>query len=128
MSLVGLSSDDLRFVGMYRALPDGAKVFEDPESSAPFVRLLFERPDRWLGLSTGEFSATREIKANMIRVEIEADAPEGAVLTLREDILTSIREEVAVPAAEAWVADHSSRGLPAQELYDMVKAMLDEGS
>ena len=53
---------------------------------------------------------------------------EIVVLTLREDIIASIKETVAAPAAEAWIAEHSSRGLPAQELYDMVIGMIEDGA
>ncbi len=48
-----------------------------------------------------------------------------AVLTLREDILQEIEKSVAAPAAAAWIEEHSSRGLPAQELYDMVVEMIE---
>ena len=33
---------------------------------------------------------------------------------------------VAGPAAAAWIEDMSARGLPAQELYDMVTSKLSE--
>ncbi len=48
-----------------------------------------------------------------------------AVLTFNEEILDGIKDAVAKPAAEAWIADHAGRGLPAQELYDMVTDMIE---
>ncbi len=48
-----------------------------------------------------------------------------AVLTLRDDIVGSIKDAVATPAAEAWVAKYEGRGLPAQELLDLVTEMID---
>ena len=47
-------------------------------------------------------------------------------ITLRDDILDAINEAVAQPAAEAWIEENTRRGLPAQELYDMVSTMIDE--
>ncbi len=46
------------------------------------------------------------------------------VLTLRDDIVESIKTAVATPAAEAWVAEYGARGIPAQELLDMVTAQI----
>ena len=40
------------------------------------------------------------------------------------DALAAFRDKVAGPAAEAWIADMSARGLPAQELYDFATAKL----
>ncbi|MGQ3488463.1 C4-dicarboxylate TRAP transporter substrate-binding protein [Roseovarius pacificus] len=42
------------------------------------------------------------------------------------DALAAFRDKVAGPAAEAWIADMSARGLPAQELYDFATAKLAE--
>lgn len=39
------------------------------------------------------------------------------------DELTAFRNAVAAPAARDWVAENSARGLPAQELYDLVIGM-----
>jgi len=33
--------------------------------------------------------------------------------------LTAFRDQVAGPAATAWIEDNTKRGLPAQELYDL---------
>jgi len=35
-------------------------------------------------------------------------------------VCSSFRDAVSGPAAKAWIADNSARGLPAQELYDLV--------
>lgn len=48
-------------------------------------------------------------------------------LTVNDAIINSIREAVAVPAAEAWIKENTERGLPAQELYDMVTKMILAG-
>ena len=40
--------------------------------------------------------------------------------------LDAFRERVAGPAAEAWIADAEGRGLPGQELYDLVSGMAAE--
>lgn len=45
-------------------------------------------------------------------------------LTFSEDIIGSIREAVADPAAQEWIAENTERGLPAQELYDLVTGMI----
>ncbi|MEM6407248.1 MAG: C4-dicarboxylate ABC transporter substrate-binding protein [Pseudomonadota bacterium] len=51
-------------------------------------------------------------------------------LTVRDDIIASIRELVAAPAAASWIAENAARGLPAQGLYDLVtgKIAADGGS
>jgi len=36
--------------------------------------------------------------------------------------ITAFRRAVATPAAEAWIAKNAARGLPAQDLYDLVTA------
>ena len=41
-------------------------------------------------------------------------------ITYSEDDLAAFREAVAGPAAAAWIEDMNGRGLPAQELYDLV--------
>jgi hypothetical protein len=40
--------------------------------------------------------------------------------------LAAFRDKVAGPAAQNWVVDNNKRGLPAQELYDMVTKLLAE--
>ncbi|MCF6301862.1 MAG: C4-dicarboxylate TRAP transporter substrate-binding protein [Devosiaceae bacterium] len=45
-------------------------------------------------------------------------------ITYDEDALAAFREAVAGPAAEAWIEENNARGLPAQELYDLVTGMV----
>ncbi len=46
-------------------------------------------------------------------------------VTYGEKELTAFREAVAGPAAEAWIADNTAKGLPAQELYDFITGMIN---
>ncbi|MEG3619651.1 hypothetical protein V5T82_14385 [Magnetovibrio sp. PR-2] len=41
-------------------------------------------------------------------------------VTYDADALAAFRNAVAGPAAEAWIADNTKRGLPAKELYELV--------
>jgi len=41
-------------------------------------------------------------------------------ITYDAEALSAFREAVAGPAAQAWIAENNARGLPAQELYDLV--------
>lgn len=43
-----------------------------------------------------------------------------ALVTYTDAELAAFREAVAGPAAAAWIAENTARGLPAQELYDLV--------
>ncbi len=43
-----------------------------------------------------------------------------ANVTYTDEELAAFREAVAGPAAAAWIAENEARGLPAQELYDLV--------
>ena len=45
-------------------------------------------------------------------------------ITYGSDELAAFREAVAGPAAEAWIQENTERGLPAQELYDLVIGMV----
>ena len=45
-------------------------------------------------------------------------------ITYSEDELAAFREAVAEPAAETWVEESKAKGLPAQELLDLVKSEL----
>lgn len=45
-------------------------------------------------------------------------------ITYSADGLKAFRELAAEPAAKAWIASNTERGLPAQELYDFVTGML----
>lgn len=48
-------------------------------------------------------------------------------VTFGEDEIAAFREAAADPAAEAWLADMGSRGIPGQELLDLVEGMISEG-
>ncbi len=48
-------------------------------------------------------------------------------LAFNDEILGAIRENVAGPVAASWVEENTSAGLPAQELYDLVIRMIDDG-
>ena len=45
-------------------------------------------------------------------------------ITYSDEELAAFREAVAAPAAQAWVEENTARGLPAQELYDLVAGMI----
>lgn len=47
-------------------------------------------------------------------------------VTFDEETLAAFREKVAGPAAEAWIEENNKRGLPAQELLDLVQSTLAE--
>ena len=49
-------------------------------------------------------------------------------ITFSDTQIDAFRSRVAVPAAAAWVKDNTSRGLPAQELYDLVTVALNGGN
>jgi hypothetical protein len=38
--------------------------------------------------------------------------------------LDAFKAKVAGPAAASWVADNTAKGLPAQELYDLVTGLI----
>lgn len=46
-------------------------------------------------------------------------------VTLPEEELAAFRATAADPIREAWIADMSAQGLPAQELYDLVMSTLE---
>ena len=48
-------------------------------------------------------------------------------ITYSADALSSFRDAAAQPAADAWIKDNTARGLPAQELYDLVTGMIASG-
>lgn len=48
------------------------------------------------------------------------------LVTFSDAELAAFKEAAAAPAAAAWIEDNSARGLPAQELYDMVTGMIAE--
>ncbi len=47
-------------------------------------------------------------------------------ITINDEITTAINNEVAGPAAAEWIAENTAKGLPAQELYDLVQDVIDE--
>ncbi|RVT84331.1 C4-dicarboxylate ABC transporter substrate-binding protein [Rhodobacteraceae bacterium CCMM004] len=49
-------------------------------------------------------------------------------ITFTEDELAAFRDAAAAPSAQAWIEENAARGIPAQELYDMVTGMIAEGS
>lgn len=51
-----------------------------------------------------------------------------ARVTFTDDEIAAFKEAAAAPAAAAWIEDNTARGLPAQELYDMVTGMIASGS
>ncbi len=48
------------------------------------------------------------------------------LITYSDEELNAFREAVAAPAAAAWIEENSARGLPAQELYDLVSGMVGQ--
>jgi len=49
-------------------------------------------------------------------------------VTFSDDELVAFKDAAAAPAATAWIEDNTERGLPAQELYDLVTGMIANGS
>jgi len=49
-------------------------------------------------------------------------------VTFPDAEIAAFREAAADPAATAWIEANTARGLPAQELYDMVTGMIADGS
>lgn len=49
-------------------------------------------------------------------------------VTFTDSEIAGFKEAAAAPAAAAWIEDNTARGLPAQELYDMVTGMIADGS
>ena len=45
-------------------------------------------------------------------------------VTYSEEDLAAFREKVAGPAAATWIEENTARGLPAQELYDLVTGLI----
>ena len=48
-------------------------------------------------------------------------------VTFSDDEIEAFKEAAAAPAAAAWIADNTARGLPAQELYELVTGMIANG-
>jgi len=49
-------------------------------------------------------------------------------VTFSDEEIAAFRDAAAAPAAAAWIEENTARGLPAQELYDMVTGMIAEGN
>ena len=47
-----------------------------------------------------------------------------STITYSDSELTSFREAAAAPIARSWIEENSERGLPAQELYDLVTGLI----
>ena len=45
-------------------------------------------------------------------------------VTFAEDQIAAFKEAAAAPAAKAWIEENKARGLPSQELYDLVTGMI----
>ncbi|WP_226780812.1 C4-dicarboxylate TRAP transporter substrate-binding protein [Oceaniglobus trochenteri] len=49
-------------------------------------------------------------------------------IAFSDEQLAAFKEKAAAPAAKAWIEENSAKGLPAQELYDLVTGMVADGS
>ncbi|MEM1389131.1 MAG: C4-dicarboxylate TRAP transporter substrate-binding protein [Pseudomonadota bacterium] len=49
-------------------------------------------------------------------------------VTFSDEEIAAFKAAAAEPAATAWIEENNARGLPAQELYDMVTGMIASGS
>ena len=47
-----------------------------------------------------------------------------ASITFGDAEIAAFKEAAAAPAAAAWIEANTARGLPAQELYDLVAGMI----
>ena len=50
-----------------------------------------------------------------------------ARVTFTDEEIAAFKAAAAAPAAAAWIEENTARGLPAQELYDLVTGMIAEG-
>ncbi|GAA6210113.1 hypothetical protein NBRC116601_34060 [Cognatishimia sp. WU-CL00825] len=48
-------------------------------------------------------------------------------VTFADGEIAAFKDAAAAPAASAWIEENTSRGLPAQELYDLVTGMIAKG-
>lgn len=48
-------------------------------------------------------------------------------VTFSDEEIAAFKEAAAAPAAAAWIEENTARGLPAQELYDLVTGMIAKG-
>ena len=51
-----------------------------------------------------------------------------AKVTFSDDEIAAFRKAAAAPVATAWIAENAARGLPAQELYDLVTGLIAESN
>jgi TRAP-type C4-dicarboxylate transport system substrate-binding protein len=51
-----------------------------------------------------------------------------ALVTLPASEIAAFKAAAAAPAAQTWIAENTARGLPAQELFDLVTGMVADGS
>ncbi|TCL01350.1 TRAP-type C4-dicarboxylate transport system substrate-binding protein [Shimia isoporae] len=58
----------------------------------------------------------------------ELDKRGIARVTFTDAEITAFKEAAAAPAAASWIEHNTKRGLPAQELYDLVTGMIANGS
>lgn len=49
-------------------------------------------------------------------------------VTFSDAEIAAFRDAAAAPAAQAWITDNTARGLPAQELYDLVTGLIANDS
>lgn len=49
-------------------------------------------------------------------------------VTFSDEEIAAFRDAAAAPAATAWIESNAARGLPAQELYDLVKGMIAQSN
>lgn len=45
-------------------------------------------------------------------------------ISINDEIRNTINEQVAGPSAEKWIAENAAKGLPAQEIYDLVTNLI----
>lgn len=45
-------------------------------------------------------------------------------VTFSDEEINAFKEAAAAPAAAAWIENNTAKGLPAQELYDLVTGMI----
>ncbi len=48
-------------------------------------------------------------------------------VTFADSEIAAFKEAAAAPAAAAWIEENNARGLPAQELYDLVTGLVAKG-
>ena len=56
------------------------------------------------------------------------DAARIELVTFSDAEISTFKDAAAAPAAQAWIEENAARGIPAQELYDLVTGLIAEGS